>query len=181
MNFNFVLNADSYWDQISVLVEESEAEFIPPLSSRKSTTQVVFKGAESKGEGIKSYLEALKKQSFIVALDGERVAGFLSYIINPSFCEEKNIPLPCCYVSTVIVKKEYRKNGIASRMYEKLFSLYPENNIATRTWDDRNPGAAVNGHSLLLTGKYSFTESCRIRDERGQNIDTVYYCRRNPG
>ncbi len=181
MNLRFEYKIGEHENQILKLLELSDKEFVPPLSSRESTTQNVFGGnAATDNAGINTYFETLKHQRFIIALKGDRVLGFLSYITKPSarFCEQNKLPRPCCYVTTIIVVKDERRTGIAGLLYEELFRKNRRRNIATRTWHDRNEEAKKNYHTSLLLGRFRFSECHRIENARGENIDTVYYCRR---
>ncbi len=173
---NFETNKEKYKDGIKALVTEADNDLIPPISGRSGTRQTNLK--VSKGTGIDQYMESLMEQDFIIAVENEEVLGFLSYISDQKFCEEKDFPLPCLYVSTIIVSKKSRGKGVGSRLYEHLFSKHPDKNITTRTWDDRRPGAKVNVHTSIIVGKYHFYEYKRIIDDRGENIDTVYFHRK---
>lgn len=180
MSLRFEYGLKKYEEQIKGLLEKADLEFTPPLSSRKSPTQVSFKDDSADHKtGIQSYFDDLKKQKFIIALIEDMVVGFISYVVNPIFCESKNIPKPCCYITTIIIHPDYRNLGIATILYNQLFKKNKGRNIATRTWHDRNGTAKHNYHTDLLVGKLRFSECYRIENERGEGIDTVYYCRKN--
>ena len=55
-------------------------EFVPPLSQRSSTCQqTLHGGATPSTQGPRAYFEEMKRQRFILAVEGEEVAGFLTF------------------------------------------------------------------------------------------------------
>ena len=118
---------------------------------------------------IEPYYESISNQWAILAIANGKVLGFMSLIPNhniPGIKEslERNI-----YLSTVIVKKEYRKNGIAGKLYDTLLSKFSDRRIFTRTW-------STNTAHLHLLDKNDFYEILCEENGRGDGIDTVYYC-----
>ena len=154
---------------IWALVSDSDHEFVPPLSARKGTTQAQLTGEEAKGVPVE-YFEALTRQSFILCIKGFRVVGFMSYIKDHKLEAGGSLNVICDYISTIIVKKEYRKRGFTTGMYEKLFRYRPGKTYATRTW-------SLNHAHLSLLNKLGFKLALRIENDRGAGIDTVYYVR----
>lgn len=71
-----------------------------------------------------------------------------------------------CYVSTIIVDREYRKHELATQFYHELFKLFDL--ITTRTW-------SINYGHLNILQKLDFKLVKRISNDRGENIDTVYF------
>ncbi len=157
--------------EIWALVREADHEFVPPLSARKGTTQVELTGMDAK-EIPAEYFEALTKQSFILCIKRFRVVGFMSYIKDHRLEAGQSLNVVCDYISTIIVKKEYRKHGYTTAMYEKLFSCRPGRVYATRTWSS-------NHAHLSLLDRLGFRLALRIIDDRGPGVDTVYYVRGN--
>ena len=144
----------------------TDQEFIPPLSSRESTTQSNLLAVKSTSTP-KTYFEELLKQSFLLA-EEEEVQGFLSYRTNHIIKELSD--LSCTYISTVIVSPKYRGQGITAELYNKLIAL-TDNCLVTRTWSS-------NHAHLHILKKLGFVEVLCLKDDRGPGIDTVYYCLR---
>lgn len=102
----------------------------------------------------------------IAALDDGNVAGFLSYISDRPM-DIKGFP--CVeYLSTILVEKNCRGRGISKKLYEKFIELSAGKSIVTRTW-------STNESHLGLLSKLGFVEIKRIKDDRGDGIDTVYF------
>ena len=154
---------------IWALVSDSDHEFVPPLSARQGTTQAQLTGKVEKIAPTE-YFEALTKQSFILCIKGLKVVGFMSYIKDHKLEAGESLNIVCDYISTIIVKKEYRKRGFTTGMYKKLFKYRPGKIYATRTW-------SLNHAHLSLLDKLGFKLALRIKDDRGAGIDTVYYVR----
>lgn len=158
-------------NQVLDILTDCDKEFVPPLSSRNSTTQGSFSVGEAKGEIPAEYFENMKKQPILTAEEDGTVMGFMSFKEDYVSDAVKNEFLPNVYISTVAVHHGYRGRGITKAFYKKLFELYPNRNILTRTWSTNA------SHSGILS-KMGFSEFLRIKDDRGVGTDTVYYCRR---
>lgn len=152
------------------LVKRCNYEFIPPLSCRRGIQEKNLSQETSFFEdNIESYLNSLFEQSFIVALENEKVVGFMSFRENyiPAEIKVENMLwYNFCYVSTIIVDREYRKHGLATQFYHELFKLFDL--ITTRTW-------SINYGHLNILQKLDFKLVKRISNDRGENIDTVYF------
>ena len=64
--------------QIEHILRECDQEFVPPISERTSTSQTDW-SMEEKERGVAIYLKQLIKQHMLLAVQEEKVAGFLSY------------------------------------------------------------------------------------------------------
>lgn len=161
---------EKYKNDVWEILSANDAEFLPPLSARYDTTQESLSGGKISAAGPKKYFESICCQNFIFAVEDGKVAGFLSYIPRYSVKTaegEEN----CAYVSTVIVRPEFRKRGLTRGMYEELFKAESGKNTATRTW-------STNAAHIGLLKKLGFDEVLRIENDRGAGIDTVYYIKR---
>ena len=170
---------EQYHDALLALLTDCDDEFIPPLSSRESTVQKDLSPGETAApqqdtERVLplSYCEALLKQHFYIAVDDdrddpeERFVGFLSYIPHHT------VALSCgdvtgAYVSTIIVRKDFRCLGITRRIYGTILAEAGEP-VFTRTW-------STNHAHLHLLQSLGFQLIETIPDDRGPDIDTVYY------
>ena len=70
---------EKYYDQIFEMMIAGDKDFIPPLSARSSTTQKDLTSSQGSIDGLKSYFEEMKKQRFMVCLDGEILVSFVSF------------------------------------------------------------------------------------------------------
>ena len=152
------------------MLVRSDREFVPPLSERSSTLDKNLK-ASGVGGGIDSYYREMNSQHIMVAiLDGE-ILGFVSYRENYVCDYISDGKLPNIYVSTLILKPEARGKNLTKLMYAHLFdTVYPDRNVFTRTWSQNF------AHTKILSD-LSFSEIERIKNDRGEGIDTVYYMR----
>lgn len=156
-----------YLAQLRALLVLGDREFIPPLSSRTSTTQQGLASAEAVG-GIDAYFEEMKVQSFVLALEGDVVAGFMSFRRDH---KGAHIPEgPNLYASTSVVHPDFRGKGLMTGFYREMIRAYPTLPIYTRTWDGNV------GH-LKVLDRLGFSLLAEIKNDRGPGIHTVYYGR----
>lgn len=151
----------TYSEQVWELICETDKEFVPPLSYRESTTQNNLEEV-SENELPVQYFEQVKSQSIILALDENRVIGFISFRKGCKEIKECDI-----YVSTVIVSPQARGKRTAEKMYAELF----KNNkgiTVTRTWNK-------NHTHIHILDKLGFKLIKEIKNHRGKGIDTVYF------
>ena len=168
MEFKFLSEAEKeyYREQIIELLLESDGDFLPPLSSRGSTRDNSFSSANLRSDGVVSYYNSMNSQQILVAMAGGAVVGFVSFYENYAGGEEPNI-----YVSNLVVAKSARGSGLTSKMYDYLFNeVFSDRHVYTRTWSTNI------AHTKILS-RFGFSESKRIKDDRGEGIDTVYYAR----
>lgn len=118
---------DTFCKGVYELLKATEAEFVPPLHTRSSTTQKDLSTTQFSREGnLRSYFDAMLSQQFIIAADGDEVVGFLSFRKG----EDEN------YISTIAVSPALRKQGIGRKMYESLLNTIGESaTYTTRTWE----------------------------------------------
>lgn len=166
------LREESASRQVLEILTRCGKEFVPPLCTRNSALQSDFAKASETGDGVPyAYFEMIKKQCAFVAEEGGVIAGFMSFrkdFLSETVTEEY---LPDIYISTVITDKKFRRQGITKGFYEKMSAEYGDRNIFTRTWSSNI------SHTSLLKA-YGFDEYKRIKNDRGEGIDTVYYLKR---
>ena len=160
-----------YKNDIWKLVQASDSEFVPALSSRGATTQTDLGAHESKAAPT-DYFNTLCTQSFILCIKRFHVVGFLSYIPDHRLESGDTVNMTCDYISTIIVDAKFRNRGITTSMYNKLFEHRPGKIYATRTW-------SLNHTHISLLDKLGFSLILRLKDDRGAGIDTVYYSKGN--
>ena len=161
---------DEYMNQVWELLKKIDKEFIPPLSTRKSTHQKELNTPNTQSEEPVEYFRQMKEQKIILALEKDKVGGFLTYISEFKL-EIGNETMISEYVSTIGVDPAYRKKGIAQSLYKKLIENSPGKRITTRTW-------SLNKSHLHILEEMGFELLVTIKNDRGRGIDTVYYTRR---
>jgi ribosomal protein S18 acetylase RimI-like enzyme len=159
---------EQYSNDIWELIKGSNNDFVPPLSTRYSTCQKDMKTDQSKADEPILYFELLKSQSFILAIENNTAIGLLSFIPD----KEMESGLKGNYITTIIVDKNYRNHGITKRMYDKLFEISHNKSIITRTW-------STNYTHIHILKELNFKLIKEIENDRGNGINTVYYCRIN--
>lgn len=160
-----------FYDQIFEMMQESDKDFVPPLSSRSSTTQKDFSFRKGSLEGLKSYFEEMKNQRFMVCTDGDILVSFVSFKENFTNDKITDEDLPNIYLSTLIMRPEYRGHGVTQKIYNELFKIYNDANIFTRTW-------STNAAHIKILSKFNFEVLNTIKDDRGEGIDTIYFIKR---
>lgn len=164
--FADVLDNQDWIEQIRQLMIAGDKEFIPPLSSRSSPTQASLQPGE--GGSVEPYLQDMLKQRFVLAMEGQTVAGFMSY--KTDYQSEEVKELPNLYASTCIVGEAFRGRGMMLSFYQAMLARYPQAHLYTRTWGTHY------GH-LKVLDKLGAKCFVRLPDHRGPGIDTVYYHR----
>ncbi len=173
MDFIILSSSDKifYRQTIIEMMEESDNDFIPPLSKRTSTTQQNLLEENVGENSVIPYFNQMNEQMILGAFEEENLLGFVSFKENyvNEIIEEKF--LPNIYLSTLILKKEARGRGLTQKMYDFLFNnLYPDRSIFTRTW-------STNFAHLKILSKFGFQCIKTIPNDRGNQIDTVYFAK----
>ena len=155
-------------DDIMELLKLYDNQFVPPLSCRNSTTQQeLYEGNSLKGS-LNDYFDEICNQSILVALEKNKVIGFISFKKNYFPPELVRKTTPNIYITTLIVHEHHRCKGIASKLYHTLIKRFKGYNIYTRTW-------STNNNHIKILRKYKFYECHRLENHRGEGIHTVYY------
>lgn len=156
------------YPEVLEMLEAADGDFVPPLSSRSSSTQKDLSGNAKRETGVQEYFQQLKEQRFAAVFDRERLIAFVSYRENYT-CPEIG-ELPNIYLSTLIVRPEARGRGVTTALYGVLFDRYKDRSIFTRTW-------SANAAHIKVLMKYGFSVIRVLPDHRGPGIDTVYFQR----
>ena len=152
--------------QILGLLNQADKEFIPPLSSRGSTTQQQFSQAAPAPEGVMDYFRTMAQQPAILAMDADRCVGFMAFKENYDCPQTPGFPN--LYASTCVVSPQARGKGLMESFYKEMLRLFPRHSIFTRTWHTNFP-------HLRVLDKLGFREIQRLPGHRGPGLDTVYY------
>jgi GNAT superfamily N-acetyltransferase len=164
---------DAYSGQIWKLLEMVDQEFIPALSHREGTTDQNLQGQHAtQPRGPHAYFTQVMEQHALLALSADRLLGLMSFIVH------HRTPLldalaPSTYISTIAVFPSERRGGLARQLYYAVMDLPADlcsPFVVTRTW-------STNDLHIPLLLEVGFKEACRLPDDRGPGIDTVYYAR----
>lgn len=157
-----------YQEQILEMLRQSDKEFIPPLSARSSTTQADLSGGNATQEGVFPYFKEMRKQQILGAFEDGVLLAFVSFRENYTN-DSVHVECPNIYLSTLVMRPEARGKHLTQDMYRHLFfDLYPTCHIYTRTW-------STNMAHITILGRFGFREHCRLENDRGPGLDTVYF------
>ncbi len=158
---------EQYRQKIITMCENSDKEFIPPLSARGSTTQSDLLCAG--GNGIEAYVAGIMAQPVLACVEEDNLLGFVSFKENYTPEHYPEAVTPNIYISTLILAPEARGRGLTKTLYRHLFyEKFPERTIYTRTW-------SKNIAHITILNRFGFEEILRIPNHRGEGIDTAYY------
>ena len=159
-----------YQKEIMDFLIMADKEFIPPLSSRSSSTQADLT-AGGHSDGIGDYFHSMASQPVIAAVEDGRCFGFMAFKNNYT-CEHIGPDtLPNLYASTCVVHPDARGRGLMRGFYQAMIDRNPTQNLCTRTWH-------TNYAHLKVLDKLGFCEIARLPDHRGPGVDTVYFLRK---
>ncbi len=160
----------AYLSDIRQMLALCDKEFVPPLSGRASTTQSDLSPTQSLDADIDKYFQVVASQPAIIAIEGGRVVGLMSFRMDyVCECIDKAFA-PNLYITTVLVHPQYRHKGIAGKLYDAIIAKFPKRYLFTRTW-------STNLAHIRILLSMGFHEHYSISNDRGPGIDTVYYCR----
>jgi ribosomal protein S18 acetylase RimI-like enzyme len=153
------------------LLREVDAEFVPPLSHRVDT--LALHGPTCPPEdGLSRYLDAVGRESWLVALRGDRVVGLLSYLTDhrdPWLAAYS----PSLYATTVAVSVSARRAGVGGQLYDAFEAAAHRLTVpylTTRTWTS-------NAAHLRLLRDRGWRRVVELPDDRDAGVGTVYYAR----
>lgn len=153
--------------EIKKILQETEDEFVPPLSSRKNgVRETKFNNIDN--TGIESYLNDLMDQIIFVSKKENNLTGFIS--LNKSVPNLTEIKKPSAYITTVITKPKERNKGVATELVSKTKKYAQAKNMKalyTRTW-------STNQKSISLFKKSGFQVEKIVEDDRKKGIDSIY-------
>ena len=152
------------------ICKDADDDFVPPLSSRVDTVHK-FKDTANiqipKDKGLQIFFNEIKKESFIFIMNKGKIGGFMSFIKDYSLHLDDDVVI-CDYITIIIIDSRYRNKGFTKKMYEVILKERKGKKIATRTW-------STNFAHMHILDKLGFKLVQRDIDDRGVNIDTVYY------
>lgn len=158
-------------DDIWELVCKCDNEFIPPLSSRESSSQKKLDITLSNTVLPVEYFKELIKQKFVLVIKENKVIAFLSFKVD-YICEELNNFGVSNYITTICVEPSYRNQGILKSLY-----TFIENDVknkmrikkfSTRTW-------STNDAQINVLERINYDKLVTLKNHRGNGIDTIYF------
>ena len=165
--------------QIWDILCECDREFYPPLSARNSSVQKDLRTEESsdRDQIVKPtvYFDEMIQQYFILAFDDAgKMTGYMTFK-KDYICDALQNFGKSLYITTICVKKDCRRQHVMNSLYEcmetEAAKICSCPRISTRTWSENEAhmrGMEQRGYDLL----------CRLENDRGPGIDTVYYGRK---
>ena len=138
-----LIKSKDFLNNIFDILVECDTEFVPILSSRTTTKQTNFNSIEIYDTNTKptEYFINITKQHNILAIQNDKVIAFMSFIYNydkNEFFNKKNINDINNYITSICVKKDFRHQGIAGKLYDYIENSLPNDissqYISTRTW-----------------------------------------------
>ena len=153
------------------IVKKSDNDFIPPLSARTDTVHKFSDHKEvqnaKKEEVLAKFFYELKKESFVLILNDGKIEGFMSFIKEYPLKIDQGTII-CDYITIIIIDPNCRNKGYTQKMYYEILTARKEKKIATRTW-------STNNSHMNILDKLGFKLIQRDINDRGENIDSVYY------
>lgn len=161
-------------EEIRRLLELCDQDFVPPLSHRNSTSQTNWAETEEKTDGIAEYLENICSQHVVLWKEEGVVRAFMTWKDHFN-CENLEAYPDSCYLTTLCVWPDYRGQGISEVMYAEaekdIAAKFPGSRITLRTW-------STNGAQEHILDKLGYSLVRRLKDDRGEGIDTVYFVKK---
>ena len=150
----------------------ADTDFVPPLSARTDTIQK-FRDIPNvpNSNGPIIFFEEIKKEQFIFIINNGKIEGFMSFIKDYEMHVDEGI-FVCDYITTIIIDSKNRNKGYTKKMYDVILNERKGRNIGTRTW-------STNHSHLHILDKLGFKLVRTDKDDRGVNIDSVYYLKKS--
>lgn len=162
-------------DEVYDILSDCDKDFEPPLSERGSTIQKTWE--KNPGDGVRDYFHEVVKQHTLLLKREGKIIAFLSFRPMEE-CEELNRYRDICYFTTLCIRKEYRGQGLALMLYQKAEEYVEKSSrytvMALRTW-------STNKAQLHLMDKLGFHCETRLKNDRGEGVDTIYFVKEITG
>ena len=162
-------------NEVYAILSECDKDFEPPLSERGSTVQKTWE--KKSGDGVRNYFNEVAKQHTLLLKREKKIIAFLSFR-SMEECEALKDYRDICYFTTLCIRKEYRGQGLALVLYQKAKEYVEESSrytvMALRTW-------STNKAQLHLMEKMDFHCETRLKNDRGEGIDTLYFVKEITG
>lgn len=150
-------------EELLNVLTECDQDFFPPLSSRRKGNSVE--------EKLRLYIKEKQNHHYIVAWDGRKMVGFLNFLSHYQIPELDHFP-KSNHADTTCILKEYRKQGIAQKIYKYLEEEIPDDiklpYITRETW-------STNHVQINIYEKLGYQVLFRSVNSRGKGIDSLIY------
>lgn len=136
-------------EEILPILEEASEDFFPPLTQRNPS--------------VDDYLKEVSPLRIFVAYHP------VYKNVGCACVGRKMLPFtskPVFYLSTIAVKKSFRRVGVGEKLYREILKVFPE--LYTRTW-------STNQIHKNLLEKLGFEKVYVVENDRGDRIHTEYY------
>lgn len=161
-----------YSDQILAMLAHCDRDFVPPLSTRFSTSDTKFSPTTVTKNGVLAYFKDMIGENILAAIEDDKLLGFVTFKYNLTCKYIAPDTFPNLYICTLLLSPAARGMGLTAKMYAHLFdTLYPTHNLYTRTW-------STNAAHIKILDRFGFAVIARIENDRGTGIDTVYFGRK---
>ncbi len=77
------------------------------------------------------YLTMLSDSTVLLALDGEKAAGFCVFQIRPSYSNPLLVPRKMAFMDDLCVHSDYRRQGIGKQLFEAACQMSKDEGAAT--------------------------------------------------
>ncbi len=158
-------------EDVMNLLIEADNDFIPPLSSRSSTVNQNPASTDPEFKIPLEYFDELNTQKFILATDKGRIVAFLSYK-DDMLLKIKEQEEVVTYISTVIVQKDIRNQGIAHKLLATCIKKCNKSKtlVSSATWNKNS------AYGIVLYD-FGFAPFKVIENDNDNGVHTVYFYR----
>lgn len=167
------LHDERYLNQLWNIIKEYDTSFTPHLSKRDSVINYDLLVDEDKNDGDAPYkfYNEIKDMSFILYTVDGSIKAFLAYkrgYVLDALSHMELEPDKSIYVAFSLVLKEYRNDGVFYMMNSLLEGFY------RKKYDVIQRRVKSTNLPMLnsLTTKNSYTLGKRVKNERGEGVDT---------
>jgi ribosomal protein S18 acetylase RimI-like enzyme len=161
--------SNKFKEDLLNLIKEIGKSFVPKITERitnEGYLEYVLGGNEEyikKKYGSNSHLP--KDVNVLVYLDeNENLLGFLSYF---GYFQPYDSGYLCC----IMVNERHQGKGIGTSLLKNLLDKTEQTDMSVTTW-------STNNKSRSLFNKFNFDLVERVKDERKNGIDGLYYKKR---
>ena len=85
--------SSGYSRQVRELLKLADREFVPPLSTRGSSTQADLSAAQALEAGVDAYFETMQTQPVVLEIENGKCLGFMAFKENYTCSEICNAPV----------------------------------------------------------------------------------------
>lgn len=154
-----------YKQKLLSLLLACDDDFFPTISAKRNPHD------GKKETGLRIYMDEKKDYHYLLVWDEGRLIAFSNFVLD--------FTIPCfpdypksLHIDTVCVERAYRNQGIGKRIYQYYEEMLPD---AFRATYYTLETSSINKPQIKLMEKFQYEIICRITDDRGKGIDTIYF------